>query len=209
MENKKITMIAMATLAIAAFVLAYVFVVQKREEAKKVGIVSTQDLPQKEKIVCNFGPEQEAYAKMLETKDVAWCECIVTDEKMKKACSEAGNDAMMYGAGTSEKSREKCELIKREDMKASCLSSIDASLEIQNKIQSENKSTQVTDLMNSATKYIIIGRSTESGTRSDVERRAAVNKALEIIAEAKKLQPNDILIQQLEKDANDTLKSIQ
>ena len=203
MQNKKLTMWVMATVSLGAFALILFLITNKQEQnLPAVTLVGTQ---------CAYASDHEAYNKMVETGDEKICACI-RDGKLQNTCRDVASDAGFYKKALSDLNADLCGNIKDQTSKESCTLAVKDGIENAaptdpglmpekkpmltadyEKMQKENP-TDVANLLNLAMAY-----GAESfGTGNGKIDMAKINKALAVLEEAKKIEPNNAKIYTIE-----------
>lgn len=123
-------MITMATLAVVAFVFAYVFVVQKQKEARRAGEVAKEMSEKKlalPKLECGQMNDQDAHRKAIEDGKIDFCGCIKEDG-LKSACQDTMMDSDLAKQALAQMNKSICDGVKNEERKENCLSMVNQSV---------------------------------------------------------------------------------
>jgi tetratricopeptide (TPR) repeat protein len=127
MQNKKATMIAMATLSVIAFVVLYIFMVQKYKEqqgGKNRDEVATEIIAEKKldlpKLECGQLNDSDAYKKAIVERNMDFCGCIQEDGP-KSTCQETMLDAELADQALTQMNQAICNEIKIKERKEGCL----------------------------------------------------------------------------------------
>lgn len=193
----------MASLSLVAFVATYLVVIQKKDSREQEQLAQKPATSNQ----CSYGSDQEAYGKMVETADEKICDCIKEGE-LKKTCGSVASDIGFYKKGIADLNADVCGNIKDEITRDACVSVVKGGLEyIQNNKQPgaekkeltvadyekirQEKPTDVNNLLSLAMAYSQESFGVKEGEEIDNEK---ISKALAVIEEAKKNEPNNAKI---------------
>lgn len=214
MQNKKVV-ITISAIALIAFGAVFYLIVQRINEAGKN--ISQQTKNEQtdpsdtlSQVKCNFTNDKDAYQKSIEDQNINICECI-SDVETKDTCKYTIVDLQMYSQAIAQFDSTLCNEIMEESRKSACLTMVqsgkkylsekdpqhlaniysishneEAIGELEKLIQAD--STNIANLILLSLAY------SEKGLKEQEQGRDQtpyVNKALETIKKAKKLDSNN------------------
>jgi hypothetical protein len=127
MENKKITMVAMAIISVVAFAIAYAFVVRKQENG------TTKDASSQQRIILpqadyDYESDPRTMDVALERGDAAICNYIKEDG-YKKLCVATVQDSVAYKKAAEEMNVDMCDQVKNREAMNSCKNAVQGKID--------------------------------------------------------------------------------
>ncbi len=215
MENKKVAIILSVVAALLFIVVAFVFLY-------KPARTSITDMVKKEKevnvVMCDYKNDDDVYAKAMDDGDVSVCSCM-EDENYLNICIEAAFEQSVYLQALEQVNAELCNEIESEEIKKACINvanskmdylveqnkqelidtyvishNTDKSIEELEKI-TEGAGVDIQNLISLVLSYAEKGLEEQEQGDSQV---MYVNKALEVVEKAKKIDNNNSEVYRVE-----------